>query len=285
MTRPVRLTIAAALVAGAVLPLPAQELLGRDDRVFTLTRMLPTNGAVRLHGITGDLTVIEGEGGRVSYRAEKILRRGSVEDFAFAVRSDATGLTICAVADEDDECTESGVSAANRRGNWWGRRASLKITVEVPRGTRLAASSGNGDVTVSVAARDLSASSGNGDVRITRAAGPVRAKSGNGDIAVETSLGPVQASSGNGDVRVSMDRVDDSTDMELSSGNGDIVIEVPERFRATLDASTGNGSIRTDLPIQIEGRITKQRVRGAINGGGRRLRLSSGNGSIEVRAR
>jgi hypothetical protein len=280
-----RLPFAATLLACIATPLTAQELLGRNDRVFTLSRMLPANGAVQLHGLTGDLTVTEGESGRISYRAEKILRRGDVEDFAFRVIADGSGITICAVADEDDQCSASGLRAANRRGNWWRDRASLKITVEVPRGTRLTAGSGNGDVQVAVAARELSASSGNGDVRVTRADGPVRASSGNGDVFVETSNGPVSASSGNGDVHVSMDRVDDEGDMELSSGNGDIIVTVPDRFRATLEASTGNGSIRTDLPITIQGSISKQRMRGAINGGGRRLRMSSGNGEIELRRR
>jgi hypothetical protein len=280
-----RIALAATALTIAASPLLAQDLVGRNDRIFTTSRMVPASGSIRLYGVTGDLTVTEGESGKVNYRAEKILRRGSVDDYAFVVLSDASGVTICAVRDEDDECTASGLETGRHRGYSWGSRATLKISVEVPRGTQLVASSGNGDVSVSVATRELKALSGNGDVRVSRAAGPVRASSGNGDVEIETTLGPVQASSGNGDVRVSMDDVDNDSEMVLTSGNGDVVIAVPQRFRATLDASTGNGSITTDLPIQIEGRISKQRMRGTINGGGRRLRMTSGNGSIEVRSR
>jgi hypothetical protein len=272
-------------VASLLLPMAAhgQTLVGRGDRVFTTTQMLPTGGAVRIYGITGEITITEGSDGRVEYRAEKRPRRGSIEDIAFVVRSDASGVTICAVFDDDDRCSEDGVRSGNRRGGWWNNRGSVAVTVQVPRGVRLRTSSGNGDVTVSAAVGELSATSGNGDVRVSGAAGPVRASSGNGDVIIATTTGPVTASSGNGDIRVTMDKVEATGDMDFSSGNGEVSITVPSDFAADLIATTGNGRIVTELPIQIEGTLSKQRLRGTINGGGRRLRMSTGNGGVEIR--
>ena len=82
-----------------------------------------------------------------------------------------------------------------------------------------------------------------------------------GDITVGTTMGPVSA----------------------STGNGRIELTVPAGFNAQVDASTGNGGILTDFPIQVTGRISKTRMRGTIGEGGRRLRLVTGNGEIEIR--
>jgi hypothetical protein len=74
-----------------------------------------------------------------------------------------------------------------------------------------------------------------------------------------------------------------SGDMDFTTGNGRIDLMVPAGFAAEIDASTSNGGIRTDFPIQVSGRITRTRLRGTIGDGGRRIRLVSGNGSIELR--
>ena len=74
-----------------------------------------------------------------------------------------------------------------------------------------------------------------------------------------------------------------ASDMEFTTGNGRIEVTVPAEFNADIDASTGNGGIRTDFPIQVSGRISKTRLRGTIGQGGRRLRLVTGNGEIEIR--
>ncbi|MCU0636455.1 MAG: DUF4097 domain-containing protein [Gemmatimonadaceae bacterium] len=279
--------IPAFLVAAGVLPhsLIAQEVVGRNDEVFTTSKMVGSGGTVRIYSMAGDVTITEGTDGRVSYRGEKLLRRGRVDDVGFVVLSGENGVTICAVYDDDDECTERGIRGARRRGGSWGGRASVRVSVEVPRGVLLRTSSGNGDVRVSAAVRELDATSGNGDVTISRAAGPVRASSGNGDVSIATTNGPVTASTGNGDVDVQMDEAPAAGDMEFSSGNGRIVLNVPRDFDAEITASTGNGSIRTELPIRLQGSISPQRMNGTLGSGGRRVRLSSGNGSIEIRSR
>ena len=94
----------------------------------------------------------------------------------------------------------------------------------------------------------------------------------------------MSAHSGNGAIRASMDRTG-TEDLEFSSGNGHIEITMPADFSAEVDASTGNGSVSVDFPITLVGRFSKSRVRGTIGNGGRRLRISSGNGSIEIRKR
>jgi len=177
------------------------------------------------------------------------------------------------------------------------------LLAHLPRGARLRTTSGNGDISVNANLAEarvssgngrvrvsgvsgrVDASSGNGEVSVDKAGGPVDARSGNGDVTIGTVNGPVNASSGNGDIRVSMDQLTGSEDMEFSSGNGRVEVVVPADFSAEVEANSGNGRITTDFPITIRGKLTPSRLRGTIGNGGRRLRMSTGNGSMEIRKR
>jgi hypothetical protein len=296
-------TLRIALSLAALLPsLAAGQILGRDAEVFTRTEAVARGEWFRFYGPIGDVTVTEGTGTQVEFRAQKILRSGRVTDIAFELRRSGEGVTICAIFEDDDECTDDGLRS-DRRRNWSRnfRPPTLTVTIKVPAGVRLAVQSGNGDVSVTGAHAELIARSGNGRVRVTGTAGevdaasgngevtvenvrgPVRANSGNGDVRVTTVQGPVSATSGNGDLLVRMTELRAPSDMEFTTGNGRIEVTVPAEFNADIDASTGNGGIRTDFPIQVSGRISKTRLRGTIGQGGRRLRLVTGNGEIEIR--
>lgn len=295
------LRIALPLVA-LVPSLAAAQILGRDAEVFTRNEAVARGEWFRFFAPIGDITVTEGTGTQVEFRAEKILRNGRVTDIAFQLRRTGEGVTICAIFEDDDECTDDGLRS-ERRWNWSRnfRPPSLNVTIRVPAGVRLRVHSGNGDVGVTGAHAELIARSGNGRVRVSGTAGEVEAASGNGEVTVENVRGPVSASTGNGDVRVStvqgpvsarsgngdllvrMTQVSADADMEFTTGNGRIEVTVPAEFNADIDASTGNGGIRTDFPIQVSGRISRTRLRGTIGQGGRRLRLVTGNGEIELR--
>ena len=282
--------------------LAAGQILGRDAEVFTRNEAVARGEWFRFFAPLGDITVTEGTGTQVEFRAEKILRNGRVTDIGFELRRTGDGVTICAVFDDQDECSDDGLRS-DRRWNWSRnfRPPSLNVTIRVPAGVRLRIHSGNGDVAVTGAhaeliarsgncrvrvsgtAGEVEATSGNGEVTVENVRGPVTASSGNGDVRVTTVQGPVSARSGNGDLLIRMTELRTASDMEFTTGNGRIEVTVPAEFNADIDASTGNGGIRTDFPIQVSGRISKTRLRGTIGQGGRRLRLVTGNGEIELR--
>jgi hypothetical protein len=279
--------------------LPAQDIVGRSEEVWTWSERIPRGDWFHFAARTGTVTVTEGSGDRVEVRAEKELRRGRATDIAFTVLRHRDGVTICAMYEQDD-CDEEGVRSNSSGDRRTGARAGLRVTIRVPRGVKLHAASGNGDVSVSGATDEVvaasgngkvrvngsggnvQASSGNGEVTVEGARGPVTARSGNGEVRVVTSLGPVSASSGNGDVIVSMQELGDRERMDFSTGNGRIRLQVPSDFEAEIDASTGNGDVVSDFPITLTGRLSKSHVRGRIGNGGPRVRLISGNGQIEL---
>jgi DUF4097 and DUF4098 domain-containing protein YvlB len=126
---------------------------------------------------------------------------------------------------------------------------------------------------------EIAASTVNGDVEVGGLVAPVRATSTNGNVVLEAG-GEVEASSVNGSIRVAMRFPDPRSAMELSTVNGSIVMLLPAEFRAFVDARTTNGSVGSDVPLQIEGRRSRSRLVGRINGGNTRLTLRTTNGSI-----
>jgi len=298
MSRVITLATLSLLVASQA---GAQRIVGRDDRTFSLDEVVDRGDWVRIASPNGFVRITESSGRRVEIRAEKEVRRGSIEDVGFVVRQGRGGLTVCAVYEDEDECTADGEYRGRRSGWTRNRQIRINFTVQVPSGVRVQAGTGNGDVSVSggvsevVASTgngrvdvsettgEVKASSGNGRVTVEGAGGPVEVSTGNGDIRVVTAAGPVSANSGNGDIDVSMDRLPGSPDMRFTTGNGKIVVRVPEGFDAELQSSTGNGRISVDFPIEVRaGRLERSRLRGTIGSGGGRLVLTSGNGSISL---
>jgi hypothetical protein len=301
----IRRLVSPLLVAGVfATPLAAQpDIQGREGTRFTWSNRIPAGQWLRIYGTNGRIDVVEATGDVADLVAEKVMRRGRPEDIAFEIRRASDGFTICAIISEEVDCNDDGI---RQRGRWRndndndGRR--VNFTVRVPRGVKVAAgsgngdvrvegmsaevnaASGNGDVRVSTSGGPVSASSGNGDVRVGRATGPVKASSGNGRVFVATTRGPVNASSGNGDVDITMDAIADlAEDMEFSSGNGTVTVTVPSDFSGELVATTGSGKFYSDFPLTLRGRIDPQRVRATIGRGGRRITISSGNGDVELK--
>jgi len=69
-----------------------------------------------------------------------------------------------------------------------------------------------------------------------------------------------------------------------------VTLYLPDGFGADLDAHTGDGSIRNDLevvgaPEEDRGDRDQRRrtLRGRVGGGGRQIRVRTGDGTIRLR--
>jgi len=228
------------------------------------------------------------------------MRRNGEGDLVFHVKMQADGdVVICAYWPDESQCTAGGIEAEDHHGDsaW----PSADFTVQLPKGVKLDVRTGNGRVDVERAGADLIAESGNGEINISTVAGsvraetgngaltvdgaqgPVRANSGNGRVRVTTATGPVNASTGNGDIDVSMRSLKQPDNMSFDTGNGHITVLLPAAFEGEVDSHTGNGKVMTDFPISVDGRLDSQHLRGTIGKGGPRIRLSTGNGDLELR--
>lgn len=298
MRTPIRSVLLVAALAMIAAPAMAQEERTTRDGYSWRDRM-PEGAWLRIHNYKGRVEVRETSGSTVEVRAQTQAASGDLPEVSFRRVQDGANVTICAMPVENATCEASGLRTRGSSDSW--QRGSVNITVLLPRGVRIHAGSGNGTVLVENAGAEVVASSGNGDVRVSTAAGPVRASSGNGDVQVSDAGGPVQASSGNGSIQVStaagpvnastgngsidvrMRTLRGSEDLEFRTGNGRITVYLPESFQGEVDASTGNGRFASDFPLTVQGDVGGGRVRGTIGRGGPRIRMSSGNGRLELR--
>jgi DUF4097 and DUF4098 domain-containing protein YvlB len=280
--------VAAALTAPAF----AQDVRGKNDSTFVWTGRIADGGTLTIKNIVGDISVIEASGDRVEVRAAKRTRGRDPGDVTFDVNESASSATICTVYRGESACDE---------GNFNNVRISVNYTIAMPRGLRLRASTGNGELSVDKAGSEVdlrtgngaihigqtegrvTATTGNGDLEVESAKGPVRVNSGNGRIFVSTASGPVSAHTGNGDVEVRMKALSTDADMDFRSGSGAIRVTLPADFNGEFEASTGNGELRSDFEIKVTGRFDPQHIRGVIGKGGRLIRLQTGNGRLEIR--
>lgn len=286
-----KLFLALAVVPGA---LHAQNPAASGD-LFTWSGRLAAGATFGIRSFNGPIDVRESPNDRVEFRASRPTRRAA--DLSFEVETVGDGVRLCAVYRDRSAC-DSG-----RRGGdgWDNGPGSTRLTVLLPKGVRLDARTGNGDVTVERASNDVDIASGNGDVRVRLTAGRVNASTGNGELEIEGATGPVEASTGNGRVYVStstgpvsvrtgngeidvrMNAIGGTGDMEFTTGNGSVTVAVPANFNGDIEARTGHGEFRSDFEIRILGRLNPRNIRGTIGTGGRRIRMVSGNGRLELR--
>jgi hypothetical protein len=118
-----------------------------------------------------------------------------------------------------------------------------------------------------------------GAIEVARVGGPVHAETRGGAIEVEAAEASVVARTRGGTVEVSFARAPAG---ELETRGGGIAVRIPSGAGVDLDAETRGGEVRIARGIAVEGATEARRVVGRVNGGGPRLRLRTGGGSINV---
>ena len=252
---------------------------------------------LRVRTMKGDVQVREAAGRDVVVTARRRYGMRQRGDITFEVKRDGSNVTVCAMWERTRQCDADGYNSG--RG-WDSDTGSADFTVEIPRGVKLVAATGNGEVTVRGTTSDVEAASGNGDVtvdggasviagsgngdiRVDHATGRVKANSGNGNIRVATASGPVGANTGNGRIDVDMASLSDNSDMVFNTGNGSISVSAPANLSADIESNVPYNNFDTDFAFEIPAHWNSRRIQGSINGGGRRIRFNTGNGRVTLR--
>jgi hypothetical protein len=159
------------------------------------------------------------------------------------------------------------------------REISISYELLVPPNTQINSRTGSGDQRIGHVNGTVRAQTGSGDIQIDGAGGGLDALTGSGDIRVDAVGGMVKAQTGSGDVDVAQIQ---KADVDVQTGSGDVRLRLPADAAFTLSARTGSGSIDTNHPLQAEGR-RRNRLEGVVRGGGHRVDVTTGSGSIEIR--
>jgi hypothetical protein len=262
------LAFAGCLVAVASAPSNSAAQERPSAREFRWAKSLPAGQWVRVHNISGDVTVTATDGDRVEVVG---IRRGGEgydeDDVRVDVHEGRDGVTICALWGEESWCDDRGAHIESHRDGR-RRRGSVDFQVRLPRRLKLSANSVSGDVEVNGAGDEVRARSVSGDVRLERLRAPsvtATSVSGNVDVDVEALTGP-------GDLR-------------FTSVSGNVSLRLPRALDADVTLKTVSGELDSDFQLTLEGRMSRRSLGGRIGRGGRTLHLTTVSGDIRLRAR
>lgn len=249
---------AVALVAAAANAVTLQETFDRtfDARPGALVLLSNVNGKITIHSSNDSRVVIHAEK-RVESRDSDAARHAMTEMTIEAMPADG-GVRIV---------THEPRSAD---GGFWsfllGDNVNTSVTYDivVPR------------------TMDLDISNVNGMIAASDVSGRLRIETTNGKIELARCSGTVDASTTNGGIRAELVQVAAGRDLSFETTNGRITVIVPPTLAADIDAGTTNGSITSDLAVTTKS-FESNSLRGAVNGGGPKVRLRTTNGGIEIR--
>ena len=169
----------------------------------------------------------------------------------------------------------------NIDGSIEGRTSGGSIEVEACRG-RVTLRTSGGSIKLGRIDGEVNARTSGGSVEIERAEGRVDVKTSGGNIVVRDAPGAVQAITSGGSIRAYINApVTEECALTTSGGNITVYISPDARFH--LIAKTSGGTIVSDLPITVQGKLSKRSVEGDFNGGGPTLTLKTSGGSIYLR--
>ena len=130
-----------------------------------------------------------------------------------------------------------------------------------------------------------------GDVDLASCGGSVTAKTGGGDLRLHQVHGSVRASAGGGDVRCEIVGRETPEGVTITSGSGDVTLVLPANYRADLDVQVDGVDESTDaivsefpaIAISRRPMSMQQTARGAINGGGPKVRIRISSGTVRLK--
>ena len=132
---------------------------------------------------------------------------------------------------------------------------------------------------------DLDLEAHNGGLAVSNVTGKLDLRTHNGGLSLEGVGGDVRAQTQNGGLNVVLTGTRwDGTGLDAETRNGGVRLSVPEQYAAQLETGTVNGSIRTDIPVTLSGRISRQ-LSIPLGGGGKTVRAMTTNGSVTIARR
>jgi len=238
---------------------------GSGDEVreeFHQTYQLSANGRVSLENINGGVRIAVWDQNEVKVDAvKKANRRERLDEAKIVINSTGDSVRIRTdYPDRDQTFTDD----ENRRFN---NPATVEYSLTVPRRARL------DSIELINGALDIDGSEG--DVKASSINGYVKARSLSGDVRLSTINGTLEAT---------LNRLESTKPVNLSSVNGNVTIIIPSDANAQVRAGTVHGGITNDfgLPV-VHGEYVGHELNGQIGNGGTRIKLGNVNGRITIK--
>ena len=182
--------------------------------------------------------------------------------------------------DLDLETQDGDVSVAAFDGQVRVRTQDGDLTIDSLRGGDIELRTQDGDVRAALlSGPTVGVFSQDGDIDVATLGGSVTMHTQDGDIRIGSAdTQHIELESSDGDIHVVL--VTSSARMSLETRDGDISIEAPSSLQADINFAGEDVHIRGSF--RINGRVSRGRAEGSINGGGREIRARTEDGTVRL---
>ncbi len=285
---------------------------GIEDKVAKSFQVQP-GGKLTLDSSMGSIEVLSTSANEVKINVERIARTHDQRE-ANEILKDLT-------MDFRQQGNDILIEARYRGDwhNWGGSRLQLKYMIQVPRKYSVDLKTGGGSIQVSdlegnVVAKTSGGSlhfgeingvvngrtsggsitldrgtgavdvdTSGGSIQIGKVAASVKAHTSGGSITLDEVMGTVQASTSGGSVSATLTNQPEG-DCELTTSGGSVHVKLRKNLNLNLRADCSGGSIHTDIPVTVQGEISRHKLQAKLNGGGPDLYLHTSGGGISIEA-
>ncbi|HTR04879.1 MAG TPA: hypothetical protein VMN82_16945, partial [Thermoanaerobaculia bacterium] len=125
------------------------------------------------------------------------------------------------------------------------------------------------------------AESSGGSIELQKVTGDIDAETSGGGIRIADAGGRVHADTSGGSIEASFTKGNSAGGTLETSGGG---IEVSVDPEANLSIQASGNSVKTELPIRVQGEISRGSLSGSLGKGGNTLRLHTSGGSVRIQS-
>lgn len=176
------------------------------------------------------------------------------------------------------ETSGGGIQVRDLAGDLEGHTSGGGIKLARIRGNVRIETSGGG-IEGSEIDGPIDADTSGGSVRLNRVSGDIKAHSSGGGIHVFEAGGRIEADTSGGGIEASFAR-GNARGGSLETSGGGIQVSIDPTVGLRIDAS-GN-SVKADVPITVQGSISRGKLQGNMGGGGELLRLRTSGGGVRI---
>lgn len=137
----------------------------------------------------------------------------------------------------------------------------------------------NGKIVIENAVGNINASTSNGAIDIRQVKGFVSAETSNGAIEVEDVEGVIALETSNGAIDAEVPAIWNNG-LRVRTNNGKIELKFAPDLNADIEAKTSNSDIILDEIEVVAKEISRNRLRGRIGQGGKKISCKTSNGAI-----
>ncbi len=126
----------------------------------------------------------------------------------------------------------------------------------------------------------------NGNLKVAGITGYLSLGTVNGSITATGMAGNAWVETVNGNLDLSFDKMGEGQSVDLDSVNGAIMLRIPAKASAHVEAETLNGNISNEFGLTVDrGEWVGRSMEGVLGSGGARITIETVNGSIDIKKR